>query len=134
MLSKSSSRPKREAAMSIGPATLLLRHLRGVGGLDDFDGVPDRELLRRFVCERREPCFAALVHRHGPMVWRACTRVLDSRHDAEDVFQAVFLILARKAAAHHWRDSIASWLYTVAYRLACEVKTAAIRRHTHERL
>src|SRR6478672_6660914 len=76
----------------------------------------DGELLDRFVQSGDEQAFEALLVRHGPMVLGVCRRVLGNRHDAEDAFQATFLILARKAASLSRRECLASWLYTVASR------------------
>jgi len=90
--------------------------------------VTDRELLERFAWRRDEEAFALLVERHGPMVLRVCRRVLASSHDAEDVFQATFVILARKARSVRWRDSVGNWLFGVAYNLARQARTAAARR------
>jgi hypothetical protein len=70
--------------------------------------------------ERDEACFDALVHRYGPMVFGVCRRVLHSHHDAEDAFQATFLVLVRKASSLRRREAVASWLYGVAYRTALE--------------
>jgi RNA polymerase sigma factor (sigma-70 family) len=92
----------------------------------------DRELLRRFVERRDEDAFTALVRRHGGMVLSVGLRVLRHRQDAEDVCQATFLILARKAAATVWRDSVAAWLYGVASRLALKARQAALRRAARE--
>src|SRR5947209_5921500 len=78
----------------------------------------DRELLERFVASRDEAAFEALLHRHGPMVLGVCRRVLSSSHDAEDAFQATFLVLARKAGSIRQRVSIGPWLHGVASRLA----------------
>src|SRR4051812_47656783 len=78
---------------------------------------PDRELLRRYAAGRDEAAFAALVRRHGPLVWNTCRRALDHQ-DAEDVFQATFLVLARRSGAVQWGASVAPWLYAVARRLA----------------
>jgi RNA polymerase sigma-70 factor (ECF subfamily) len=75
-------------------------------------------LLKRYVNLRDESAFAALVERHGPVVHGICRRVLRSEHDAEDVFQTTFMVLARKAAGIPWRGSIRSWLSAVATRLA----------------
>src|SRR5581483_5795288 len=90
-------------------------------------GPSDRELLRRFAASRDEGAFAALVHRHGPMVLATCRRVLHNAHDADDVFQAAFLTLARKAPAA-WQESVAAWLHVIAYRLALKVRADAERR------
>jgi RNA polymerase sigma factor (sigma-70 family) len=88
----------------------------------------DRELLQRFVERQDEHAFSILVRRHGPMVLRACRRVLGNEQDAEDAMQATFLVLARKAASRRWENSIANWLYTVAYRLALAARASACRR------
>jgi RNA polymerase sigma factor (sigma-70 family) len=93
----------------------------------------DRELLQRFAEQRAESAFATLVRRHGPMVLRLCQRLLRNEHDAEDVCQATFLVLASKAASRYWQPSVASWLYRVAYHLARKAKASAVRRAIHER-
>src|SRR5262245_56339003 len=82
----------------------------------------DGQLLDRFNRDQDEGAYAELVRRHGPMVLAVCRRVLHDGHDAEDAFQAVFFILARKAKARGWRDSVADWLYLVAYRLAVRLR------------
>jgi RNA polymerase sigma factor (sigma-70 family) len=92
----------------------------------------DQELLRRFSAERDEAAFHALLHRHGPMVLDVCRNVLSNEADAEDAFQATFLILARKAAAIRRQTSVGSWLYGVAYRTALKAQTAAARRRKYE--
>ena len=77
--------------------------------------------------------FEALVERHGPMVLRICRTILRDRHDAEDAFQATFLVLARQAASIRSRASVASWLHGVARRVASSARSAASRRREHER-
>jgi len=94
---------------------------------------PDGQLLLRFVAARDEAAFAALVRRHGPMVFGVCRRVLRHTQDAEDAFQATFLILARKAESVLKRESVGSWLYRVAYHTALEARDRNLRRRRHER-
>jgi RNA polymerase sigma factor (sigma-70 family) len=96
------------------------------------DRVTDRELLRQFSQARDESAFAEIVRRHGPMLLRACERVLHNPHDAEDVCQAAFLLLAKKAASPRWQDSVAGWLFQTAYRLAVKARTSAQRRRRYE--
>ncbi len=84
---------------------------------------PDAELLRRFVARAEGAAFEGLVRRHGPMVLGLCRRVLNDLHDAEDAFQATFLILARKAGSVRQPDALGNWLYGVAYRVALKMRT-----------
>jgi len=84
--------------------------------------------LRRFAALRDEQAFAALVRRHGPMVLNVGQRVLHNGHDAEDVFQATFLVFTRKAGSLRWHESVGNWLYQVAYRIARKARAAAARR------
>jgi RNA polymerase sigma factor (sigma-70 family) len=93
----------------------------------------DGQLLARFVACRDEAAFAALVHRHGPMVLGVCHRLLRHAQDAEDAFQATFLVLARKAASVLKREAVGSWLYAVAYRTAREARASQARRRAQER-
>jgi RNA polymerase sigma factor (sigma-70 family) len=92
----------------------------------------DEELLRRFAADRDEAAFTALVERHGPMVWGVCRRTLHNHHDAEDAFQATFLVLARKAGSIGRRELLANWLHGVAYNAARKARAAAIRRSRRE--
>jgi RNA polymerase sigma factor (sigma-70 family) len=93
----------------------------------------DGRLLESFLARHEGAAFAALLHRHGPMVLGVARRVLHHEQDAEDVLQATFLILARKAGSIRKRGSVGSWLHGVAHRLAVEAKGQAIRRQTRER-
>src|SRR5690242_21332396 len=93
--------------MAGSQADPLLRHVRGLMGAQDADALSDQSLLRRFVAGGDEAAFHALVRRHGPMVFRVCRGVLGNTHDAEDAFQAAFLVLAKKAAALSWKESVA---------------------------
>jgi RNA polymerase sigma factor (sigma-70 family) len=93
---------------------------------------PDSVLLRRYAADRDGAAFAVLVRRHGPVVFGVCLRAAGHRHDAEDAFQATFLILARKAAVIARPELLGNWLYGVAYRVARKAKRAAARRRHRE--
>jgi RNA polymerase sigma factor (sigma-70 family) len=97
------------------------------------EGPTDGQLLARFVASRDEASFATLVRRHGPMVLGVCRRLLGDFHEAEDAFQATFLVLARKAAAIVKRESVGCWLYGVADRTAREASVRSARRRARER-
>jgi RNA polymerase sigma factor (sigma-70 family) len=117
------------SAPLIGPA---LRHLRRLAASPEADP-SDAQLLRRFVSQQDESAFELLVWRHGPMVYDLCRRVVRDGHDAEDAFQATLLVLARKAASISKHESLGSWLYKVAYRVALRARDGARRRARHER-
>src|SRR6478752_900210 len=82
----------------------------------------DRDLIRRFAADRDEAAFEALFRRHGPMVLAAARRVLGNAHDAEDVCQATFLLLAKKAGTEKWRPSVAPWLHRTAHLMALKAR------------
>src|SRR5262245_33034106 len=88
----------------------------------------DAELIERFVASDDGAAFARLVERHGPLVLGVCRRVLRHHHDAEDVFQATFLVLARNARRIRRRNALPGWLYKVAYHLSVKVREDAQRR------
>jgi RNA polymerase sigma factor (sigma-70 family) len=111
----------------------VLRHIQKIVGAPGGEELMDRQLLKRFSADRDEAAFATLVRRHGPLVMGACRRLLPQTQDAEDVFQATFLVLARKAGSIRWRDSVGNWLYGVACRLAWKTKSAVARRQAQER-
>src|SRR5436309_13847944 len=107
----------RRGDMASKTAGEVLRHLRttvlSTGAASQTDG----QLLEGYIRRRDGDAFAALVRRHGPMVWGVCRRSL-AHHDAEDAFQATFLVLARKAAAVVPRGLVGNWLYGVARKTA----------------
>jgi RNA polymerase sigma factor (sigma-70 family) len=98
-----------------------------------LDALSDRELLKRFAQRHEEGAFAALVRRHGPMVLSVCRRVLRNGHDAEDAFQATFLVMIEKAQRLRRPELLANWLYGVAYRTALHARQRAARRSERER-
>ena len=117
-----------------GPVEAGLRTLFEVGTVV---GRSDGELLDLFLTAggpAAELAFAALVERHGPMVWRVCRDVLRESNDADDAFQATFLILARRAGAIRKRSSLGPWLYGVALRVARSARSRAVRRRNRERV
>src|SRR5690348_15704088 len=88
----------RAATMAGQALNLVLQHVRRMVGTSAAAD-PDTELLDRFTARHEEAAFAAILERHGPLVWGVCRRVLGDTHDAEDAFQATFLVLARRAAS-----------------------------------
>src|SRR5688500_16164678 len=109
-----------------------LRHLRRVMPWDAV-GLTDGQLLERFLSGRDEAAMEALVRRHGSMVWVTVRRVVRDHHDAEDAFQATFLVLTRKAASIMPREGLANWLYGVARQTGLKARSAAARRKGRER-
>jgi RNA polymerase sigma factor (sigma-70 family) len=105
----------------------VVRHLRKLVDAESANTLTDGQLLERFVAQHEEAAFEALLHRHGPLVLGVCRRVLHDPHEAEDAFQATFLVLARKASSLDRRGSVGNWLYTVAYHLALKARAAASR-------
>src|SRR5579885_2674964 len=111
----------------------VIRHLRRAALLQEGSGPTDEHLLGLFLAHRDEAAFEVLMRRHGPMVLGVCRRVLRNAHDAEDAFQATFLVLARKAASVVKRESLGCWLYQVAYHTALEAREGNARRRARER-
>jgi RNA polymerase sigma factor (sigma-70 family) len=114
--------------MSNTVAGAVLRHLRKLAGVTDLCQHADRQLVRRFAVHHEQDAFAALMQRHGPMVWRVCRQVLRHTQDAEDAFQATFLVLARQVGSLRKPDSVGSWLHGIAYRVSLQARAEAKRR------
>src|SRR5215469_7474147 len=117
--------------MASGSLHTVLHYLRRLGPAAG-DALGDAQLLVRYTRQGDEAAFAALVRRHGPLVWGAVTRVLGRGPDAEDAFQATFLVLVRKAGALRGPDALGPWLYGVAARVALKARAAAARRQGRE--
>jgi hypothetical protein len=111
--------------MAPSQGSRVLQHLRRASLLPDGAGLSDGQLVGCFVEQGDQAAFAALVRRHGPMVWGVCRRLLANHHDAEDAFQAAFLVLVRKAASVVPREKVANWLYGVAYQTAFKARAMA---------
>src|SRR5262245_24709870 len=118
--------------MSSAQVGAVLRHIRQLAAAREDHELPDHELLERFAGHRDEAAFAALLRRHGPMVLGVCRSVLHNLHDAEDAFQAAFLLLAQKAGSIHRREAVSGWLHRVAYHLAVDAQANAARRRALE--
>ncbi|HEY7424698.1 MAG TPA: sigma-70 family RNA polymerase sigma factor [Gemmataceae bacterium] len=119
--------------MASASLAAVLRQVRGLAAHYQGQALPDHQLLERFTVGRDEAAFAALVRRHGGMVLGVARRILHDAHAAEDVFQHTFLTLARRAGSIRKRESIASWLYGVAARLASQARLRDARRSVRER-
>jgi RNA polymerase sigma factor (sigma-70 family) len=117
--------------MNTTQAGIVLRHLRDLAARAS-GGADDRQLLEQFTAGREEPAFAELVRRHGPMVLGVCRRVLHNRDDADDAFQATFLMLARKAGSISQGESVGGWLYQVAHHTALKARAGAAARQRRE--
>jgi len=115
-----------------GYASTSLRLLGRVFDGGTFTGLSDPQILERFVDRRDEAAFEALLMRHGPMVLNVCRQLLRDPHDAEDAFQAVFLVLVRKAGSLRLHDSLGPWLYTVARRVAARARANRRRIRARE--
>ncbi len=118
--------------MAGSPSNRVHRQVHRLFNFGAVGAMSDAQLLDRFVTRRddvAEAVFEELVIRHGPMVLRVCRGVLHDAHDAEDAFQAVFLVLANRARSIRRSDSVASWLFGVAQRVATRARRSAARRH-----
>src|SRR5262249_14657395 len=119
--------------MVTGQMSGVIQHLRRAVLLREGAGLTDGQVLTDYLSRRDAAALAALVRRHGPMVWGVCRRVLGNYHDAEDAFQATFLVLVRKAASVAPREKVANWLYGVAHQTALKPRATAARRKGRER-
>src|SRR5262249_41663844 len=124
---------RRGRDMATSPTSKVLEHLRRAVVLRDGAAMTDGELLGCFIEHRDDAAFAALVRRHGPMVWGVCRRLL-GHHEAEDAFQATFLVLVCKAASVVPRERVANWLYGVAHQAALQARRTTARRRAREKL
>lgn len=112
--------------MATGSLARVVPRLRAIGLVPNSAG--DAELIEQFLARRDEVAFEALVRRHGPMVFAVCRRVLRHTQDAEDAFQATFLVFAHKAATVSPRHKLAAWLHGVAHKTALKARHRAARR------
>jgi RNA polymerase sigma factor (sigma-70 family) len=110
----------------------VVRDLQILFDMGVMGALSDGQLLDRFMERREEAVFEAIVRRHGPMVSGVCRRVLGDHHDAEDAFQATFLVLARKAASIMPREKLGNWLYGVAYQTAMKARAKRTKKRGRE--
>jgi RNA polymerase sigma factor (sigma-70 family) len=115
------------------PFAAVLDHLRKIYARQKLRGLSDAELLQQFLAERDEASFAALVHRHGSSVMGVCQRVLGDVHEAEDAFQATFMVLVRRAASVRREAPLSNWLCGVAQRVALNARARAAARQRRQR-
>ncbi len=114
-------------------ATMVMKDMHRLFDGGAVAGLSDADLLEGFLARRDEAAFAALVSRHGAMVAATCRAVLHDAGGVEDVFQATFLVLARKAGSVRGRDALGGWLHRVAFRAAVQANKASARRRAEER-
>ncbi len=119
--------------MATAQMDTVIRHLRRAVQRQDAASRTDGQLLASFIDQKDEAAFEALVRRHGPMVFGVCRRVVGNHHDAEDAFQATFLVLARKASSVRPRERLANWLHGVALRTAMKAKALTAKRRGREK-
>src|SRR5476651_51345 len=111
----------------------VIQQIRRTVLLRGEEGLTDGHLLEDYVSRREEAALAALVRRHGPMVWGVCRRILRTHHDAEDAFQATFLVLIRKAGSVRKREMVGNWLYGVAHQTALKARAMAAKQFAREK-
>jgi RNA polymerase sigma-70 factor (ECF subfamily) len=110
----------------------VVRDIQKLFGAGPALGLSDGQLLDQFLTRQEETALEALIQRHGPMVWGVCRRILRDHHDAEDAFQATFLVFARKAASIMPREKVGNWLYGVAYQTALKARATRARNRLRE--
>jgi len=120
--------------MARASQSALLGQVRKLVAAGTLVRLSDAELLHKFAADHDETAFATLVQRHGAMVLGVCRRMAGNTHDAEDAFQATFMVLARNAGARYWQASIGGWLYAVAYRVASRIRVNARRLPLENRM
>jgi RNA polymerase sigma factor (sigma-70 family) len=119
--------------MATGRASEVIRHLRRTVLQREDAEQTDGQLLESFLNRHDEAAMEVILRRHGPMVWGVCRRVLSNDHDAEDAFQATFLVLVRRASSIASRELLGNWLYGVAHQTALKGRATAARRKGRER-
>src|SRR5271165_4401865 len=118
--------------MATHPLNDVIQHLRRAV-VPVRDEMTDGQLLGTFLEQRDDAALAVLVRRHGPLVWGVCCRLLRHHHEAEDAFQATFILLIRRAATIREKEKVAHWLYRVAHQTALRARAIAARRNVRER-
>src|SRR5262245_1295543 len=114
--------------MVSSPLANVVQQIRRIAAHAGAEALNDRELLDCFLNKRDDDAFAILVRRHGPMVRGVCRRILGEAPDADDAFQATFLVLLRKAESIRPRDNVGPWLCGVAYRCASKARALNLCR------
>src|SRR5277367_4403902 len=126
---------ERKRPMTRRSSGAVLRQIHTLFTAGSSHGLSDRQLLERFVARRdavAELAFATLVERHGAMVLGVCRRILADSHEADDAFQATFLVLVRQAGSIRVDGSLGRWLYGVATRVATHARASTRRRQRRE--
>jgi hypothetical protein len=119
--------------VTMNPLTLVLHYVRRAALLQEGAEQTDGQLLERFVGGRDRLALEALVCRHAPMVWGVCRRTLADHDQAEDAFQATFLVLVKKAASIRSPELLSNWLYGVAHKTACKAQQRAAKCAAREK-
>jgi RNA polymerase sigma factor (sigma-70 family) len=118
--------------MATSQISKVIQHLRSAARQGNWSELTDGQLLESFVSRHEEAALEDLVRRHGSMVWGVCQRILRHSEDAEDAFQATFLVLVRKAASMVPREMVGNWLYGVARQTALKARATMAIRQTRE--